>query len=254
MVLPADWKLTAALLACLGFGLMHGFDYDHLAAISDITAVERNWRRGLKLGMTYALGHALVVTLLGLGFIEFQFLLPTSVDRWTERLIGLTLLALGIGVAAGILRAHRHGHSHTRVESRLSVAVNGVRWLGWRVRRIFDAEAERPDRFYWMYTGKSVFVIGILHGIGAETPSQIASILLAARLGGATLGMMGLAAFCAGMLAMNGLMTATLGGAFHLSGHHPRLYQAVAWAGAVYSCAIGVIFLLGISDRLPQLG
>jgi high-affinity nickel permease len=29
-----DWKLDAALGSCLLLGLRHGFDYDHLAAIS----------------------------------------------------------------------------------------------------------------------------------------------------------------------------------------------------------------------------
>ncbi len=46
-----------------------------------------------------------------------------------------------------------------------------------------------------MYNGKSVFVIGILHGVGAETPSQLALFFLTANLGGASRGMLGLAAF-----------------------------------------------------------
>ena len=50
-----DWRIDAALGSCLVLGLQHGFDYDHLAAISDITAVERRWRNGLRLGLTYAL-------------------------------------------------------------------------------------------------------------------------------------------------------------------------------------------------------
>ena len=252
MAYASDWQLNAALVSCIGFGLMHGFDYDHLAAISDITAVEHSLRRGMRLGMTYALGHAFIVSILGACFIEFQFALPSAVDRWMERVIGLTLIALGTGVAAGILRSRAAGHSHTHVESRLAVAVNGVRWLGWRTRRIWNRSAPQPDRFHWMYTGKSVFMIGILHGIGAETPSQVASILLAARLGGPALGMMGLGAFCLGMLLMNAMMTAALGGAFQMSGHHPRFYRAIAWAGAIYSCLIGVVFLFGLSSRLPQ--
>ncbi|HUY94590.1 MAG TPA: hypothetical protein VMU71_04805, partial [Terracidiphilus sp.] len=67
-------------------------------------------------------------------------------------------------------------------------------------------------------------------------------------------GMMGLAAFCVGLVAMNGLMTASLGGAFQSGAVRPRFYHAIAWTGAVYSCAIGLVFLLGISSRLPQLG
>jgi high-affinity nickel-transport protein len=253
MVLPGNWKLDAALGSCLLLGLRHGFDYDHLAAISDITAVQRNWWSGMRLGMTYALGHAFTVAALGLAVLELHLGLPEGVDQWTERLIGMTLIVLGIGVLAGTLRKHSHGHSHPRIESRLAIAINGLLWMGWRARRVFNPEAARPERFRWMYNGKSVFLIGIVHGIGAETPSQLALFFLTANLGGTSRGVLGLAAFSAGLVAMNGLMTATMGGAFHATGHHPRFYHVIAWTGAVYSCAIGIIFLFGFSGRLPQL-
>ena len=71
-----DWKLDAALGSCLLLGLRHGFDYDHLAAISDITAVQRSWRSGLRLGMTYALGHAFTVAALGIAVLELHLGLP----------------------------------------------------------------------------------------------------------------------------------------------------------------------------------
>jgi high-affinity nickel-transport protein len=105
-----------------------------------------------------------------------------------------------------------------------------------------------------MYNGKSVFLIGVLHGVGAETPSQLALFFLTANLGGTSRGMLGLAAFAVGLVAMNALMTASMGGAFKVSGHHPRFYHIIAWTGAAYSCIIGVIFLFGISDHLPPLG
>ena len=234
-------------------GLRHGFDYDHLAAISDITAVQRNWWSGMRLGMTYALGHAFTVAALGVCVLQMHLGLPEGVDHWTERIIGLTLIVLGIGVVAGILRKDVHGHSHGRVESRLAIAINGVLWLAWKVRLLRDRNTPRPERFQWMYTGKSVFLIGVLHGVGAETPSQLALFFLTANLGGTSRGMMGLTAFAMGLVAMNALMTASMSGAFKASGRHPFLYHAIAWTGAVYSCAIGLIFLLGISDRLPVL-
>ena len=253
-IIPGDWRLDAALGSCLLLGLRHGFDYDHLAAISDITAVQRNWRSGLRLGMTYALGHAFMVAALGVMVLELHMGLPEGLDHWTERLIGLTLIVLGIGVVAGILRKDAHGHTHTRVESRLAIAINGLLWAAWRIRRTWNREAARPERFQWMYTGKSVFLIGVLHGIGAETPSQLALFFLTANLGGTSRGLMGLAAFALGLVAMNALMTASMGGAFKASGHHPRFYHVIAWTGAAYSCIIGLIFLFGISDRLPVLG
>jgi high-affinity nickel-transport protein len=247
-----DWKLDAALGSCLLLGLRHGFDYDHLAAISDITAVQRNWWSGLRLGMTYALGHATMVIAMGIAVIELHIGLPGGLDSWAERLIGLTLIVLGIGVVASSLRKQEHPHHH-RVESRLAIAINGVLWVGWRLRLLWNNEAQKPQRFQWIYTGKSVFAIGLLHGIGAETPSQLTLFFLTANLGGTAQGMLGLAAFTVGLVAMNGVMTASMGGAFRASGHHPRFYHAIAWTGAAYSCILGLIFLFGISDKLPAL-
>jgi high-affinity nickel permease len=253
-ILLGDWKLDAALGSCLLLGLRHGFDYDHLAAISDITAVQRNWKSGLRLGMTYALGHAFTVAALGVIVLELHTGLPEGLDHWTERLIGLTLIVLGVGVVAGILRKDAHGHQHSRIESRLAIAINGILWCAWRVRRLWNRQAPKPDRFRWMYNGRSVFLIGVLHGIGAETPSQLALFFLTANLGGTSRGLLGLGAFALGLVAMNALMTASMGGAFQATGHHPRFYHFIAWTGAAYSCIIGVIFLFGISDHLPALG
>lgn len=248
-----DWKLDAALASCLVLGLRHGFDYDHLAAITDITAVQRSWWSGLRLGVTYAAGHALTVVTLGILVLQLHMGLPGGMDHWTERLIGLTLIVLGIGVAAGILRKDAHGHRHSRIESRLAIAINGLLWLCWRARRLRNPAAARPERFQWMYTGKSVFLVGVLHGVGAETPSQLALFFLTANLGGTSRGMLGLAAFALGLIAMNALMTASLGGAFKAGDRRPLLYHAIAWTGAIYSCGIGIVFLLGISERLPML-
>lgn len=247
-----DTKLIAAIVACLLLGLRHGFDYDHLAAITDITAVQRSWKSGMRLGVTYALGHAFTVVALGVMVLGLHIGLPDRLDHWTERLIGLTLILLGIGVVAGLLRKRPHAHVH--VESRLAAAVNGILWFAWWIRRFFVPELEEPAHFKWNYSGKSVFIIGVLHGIGAETPSQLALFFLTANLGGTSRGMMGLGAFALGLILMNTIMTASLGGAFGASGPRPRLYKAIAWTGAAYSFVIGVIFILGLSDRLPALG
>lgn len=251
---PRELSLYAALGSCLVLGLRHGFDYDHLAAISDITAVQRSWLNGLRLGMTYALGHAFTVAALGVVVLELHLGLPVGLDHWTERLIGLTLIVLGVGVVAGMLRNTEHGHSHSRVESRLAIAVNGALWAAWQVRRIWNRQAPKPNRFQWIYTGKSVFAIGMLHGVGAETPSQLALFFLTANLGGTSRGLMGLLAFAIGLITMNALMTASMGGAFSTGGRHPRFYHAIAWTGAAYSCIIGTIFLFGVSNLLPSLG
>jgi high-affinity nickel permease len=246
-----NWKLELALISCALLGLRHGFDYDHLAALSDITAVQRSWKQGMRLGATYALGHACTVVALGAMVIMLHIPLPARLDAWTERLIGVTLIVLGIGVAGSLMR---HVHTGSALQSRLAVVISGLNWAWWRIRKTYRPELRRPRQFTWNYTGGSVFVIGVLHGLGAETPSQLMLFLLTASLGGTAKGLMGLGAFAVGLIAMNALMTASLGGIFGTSSSRPQLCRWVAVAGAVYSVVIGAVFLAGASGRLPPLG
>ena len=250
------WKLALAIGSCALLGLRHGFDYDHLAAISDITAVQRSGRQGVRLGVLYALGHACTVVALGVLVILLHISLPSRLDAWAERLIGVTLIVLGILVVANLVRhskSHSHSHSHQLIQSRWALLINGSRHAVWRVRRTFRKDVPEPVPFSWNYNGGSVFGIGVLHGLGAETPTQLMLFLLAASLGGTMLGFLGLLAFAAGLVLMNTVMTAALSGLYGSGLHRPWLYQCLSVAGAVYSLAVGCIFLFGASDRLPPL-
>src|SRR6201997_3167310 len=100
----ANNSLQLALLSAAILGFRHGFDYDHIAAISDITSVQTDPWRGMRLGLLYALGHAATVAALGSVVILFQLSLPHGVDRIAERLVGLTLLLLGVYVLGSLLR------------------------------------------------------------------------------------------------------------------------------------------------------
>ena len=139
------------------------------------------------------------------------------------------------------------------MESRWALLIDAVCQAAWHVRRIFQAGAPRPGPFRWNYSSGTVFCIGILHGLGAETPTQLMLFLLTASLGGTTLGLLGLLAFGLGLVVMNTIMTAALSGIFGTGKAHPDFYRIIAAAGAVYSLAIGFIFLFGASERLPSI-
>ncbi len=249
-------SLELALLSCLLLGFRHGFDYDHLAAITDITSVQRGWREGMRLGLLYALGHALTVAVLGIGVIFLHLSLPQHLDAVGERLVGATLILLALYVFAAMWRRRGDltpGHTHPVARSRIALLISGARYTWWRLRRLADSTAPRPDPFAFRYDRGSVFTVGIIHGLGAETPSQLLLFLLAANLGGTSRGLIGLLAFIAGLLVMNTLMTASASGIFAGSTTRPRLQAAVTSLTAAYSLAIGTIFLFGLSDRLPAL-
>jgi len=249
MVAPKTLELALLTAAVLGF--KHGFDYDHIAAISDITNVETDPRRAMRMGLLYVLGHAATVAALGSLVISFQTSLPPVIDNWAERLVGLTLVILGIYVLGSMFR----GGAKAQPKSRVLILINAFRWTSWKVRQLLHGKTiERPAVANWNYTKKSVFFIGVIHGLGAETPSQLLIFLLAANLGGVARGFLGLAMFLAGLLLMNTLMTASAVGIFTMSATRERMMHIATALTATYSLVVGVIFLFGSAAILPPLG
>lgn len=241
--------LGLALASAAALGWRHGFDYDHVTAITDITSVELNRARSMRLGVLYALGHAATVAALRSTVIFGRLALPSGLNQLAERFIGCTLIVLGIYVCFSMFSKQ---HSHNS-RSRIVLLISGCRWLIWRVGSLFGGRRERPASFQWSYNRKSVFLIGIAHGLGAESPTQLSLFLLAANLGGIGKGLLGLAMFVIGLLVMNTLMTASATGLYGASTRRPRLNLWVFGLTAAYSFGIGVIFLFGASAALPAL-
>jgi high-affinity nickel-transport protein len=164
--------------------------------------------------------------------------------------VGLTLIVLGLYVITCLVRGK---HSHLRL-SRVALLVSGLRWINWKARSFARRDLPGAEVSRWNYNGNSAFLIGMIHGLGVETPTQIIVLLLAANLGGLGKSFLALAMFLTGLLIMNTLMTAAAAGIFRLSVRKPAFLQAVTCMTAAYSVSTGVVFLLGASSFLPQLG
>lgn len=202
----------------------------------------------MKLGVLYAVGHAIMVAVLGSAVVVFQRSLPPNVDRIAERLVGITLLVLGVYVLASLATGNR------APRSRFHLFAGAFQWLHWRAQLLrHKLHVPKPEVTEWNYSARSVLVIGLVHGLGAETPSQLMIFLLAANLGGVGKGFIGLAMFIVGLLLMNTLMTASAVGIFGFSSRMPRLQYAVTALTAIYSLAVGAFFLFGWSELLPSL-
>ena len=244
-------NLRLALLSTAVLGFRHGLDYDHIAAITDISSVQARARDAMRYGLLYVGGHATTVALLGSLAVAFRVSLPASSDRWAERLVGITLLALGIYVLGTFFRPSAHSHGP---RTRITLLVNGFLWLYWRLSRIFGGtRVEPPQVFKDGYGTTSVFVVGVIHGLGAETPTQLLLFLMAANLGGTGAGLLGLLMFILGLLVMNTLMCASAAGLFSSSVARPQVLKALTLLTSAYSIVVGAIFLLGAADRLPSL-
>lgn len=252
--------LSLALASAALLGFRHGFDYDHIAAISDLSAAPLldgatadSLARRLRPGMVYIAGHAATVCVLATLVLLFRLPMPAVLDRWAERLVGLTLLLLGVVVLRRLGSAREHDHD-SPWPTRLTLLANGALWLWWRLRGLFAQPMGEPPRaFAAGYRDRSSFLVGVLHGLGAETPTQILLFLLTAHLGGRALGFLGLACFLAGLVTMNTLMCAAASGVLGRCLHHPRSRRLAGLVTVAYSLAMGLVFLAGASGSLPAL-
>jgi hypothetical protein len=110
-----------------------------------------------------------------------------------------------------------------------------------------------PDDPFGEYAPRTAFGIGMIHGVGAETPTQVLIFLTAAGVGNKGTGVLLLASFLIGLLAANTVVAlAGTAGLVGVRGNR-HVYMAVSLLTAVFGCAIGLAFLAGSSSSLPGM-
>jgi len=305
-----DPAAIGILLTGLFLGVRHGIDWDHIAAITDITSSATSagiaeaahaeqhrdltgdhhdhgghgevWAHdagpgaatlappmtsassgqswwssarweSIRLGTLYALGHGSVVIALGLAALAFGALLPDWLDPIMGRVVGVTLVGLGMWVLYSVYRYARAGESF-RMRSRWMLAFDGMRY-GWRrlQARMHGHEHVEPLEMS-SYGTRTSFGVGMIHGIGAETGTQV---LLIAAVGGAAsagLGVPMLFAFVIGLLLSNFGIVLLSSTGFMASQKREGVYVAIGAVAGFFSLVVGTVFLFGLNDFLPNLG
>jgi len=278
------------LLSAVAFGFRHGIDWDHIAAITDITASQESPRKGVILGTLYAVGHAVVVLVIGIVAILVGEGLPNSVDKVMGRVVGVTLLLLGIYVFYALIRYRGDFRMRSRWMLLFSLARRGLLWIREHMHQDVAEEVEHEhehatgihhdheshaletevlghseltgrhrhvhkhssaaDPFMNYGRGTSV-VIGMLHGIGIETPTQVLIFLAAVGAGAASEGFAVLALFLLGLFAANTLVTVSAAYGYLAARKRSAIYIAVSALTGVVSIVIGVLFILGKEAFVP---
>jgi len=241
-------QILLPALSAVVLGFRHGIDWDHVAAITDIVGTTnptgvRAYRRSLTASLMYALGHAGVVAILGVCALCFSAVLPTWLDPIMERIVGCTLLALGMWLCVSLVR-HFRGKEQFRMQSRwMAIFELFHRFTDWLSMKLTGRKTDRSHRSNGYGTG-TVFGIGMIHGIGAETGTQV---LIIAAIGGTAnhgLGLVMLAAFLCGLLMSNTLVAA-LGTAGFSSTHKMNpLYIASGALTCSFSLAVGTFLVM----------
>ena len=285
------------LLTSFALGLRHGIDWDHIAAIADLNSASEDRSRGFRLSLSYAIGHALVVLALGSILIIAGASIPESLDEWMGRVVGATLVGLGIAVVldlrrnrgavrlrsrwmlvlegtfAGLRRvrryrdrrriviehihdhehddeiahdttpAHYHAHEHATAAvpqpAGPGLAVYHRRQHRHRHAHHLDLPVDRAVAGGGVATG-----IGMLHGIGVESPTQIAIFVASTSVVGTTGGLTLLVAWVGGLVIANAGLALVAGAGLLRPDKNTRTVRAVAIIVAALSTALGVQYLI----------
>jgi ABC-type nickel/cobalt efflux system permease component RcnA len=294
-VVAASTSVDLALIAAaFALGFRHGFDWDHLAALGDIAASQDSRRRSMLLATMYALGHAAVAFAIGAAVIVASAHLPEPVGAVMERLVGVTLVALGVWVIvswargqrprmagrgalllAGFRRlrprpapviiehehehpltephdhdpqlVHEHDHDHELVGAGHAEPAAGAPTHRHRHTHV----AALPDDPLPTYGGGVALGVGMLHGIGFETPTQALVFVTAVGAGSRAAGLLVLACFLAGLLVANSLVAALSTLSFTGARGRSRIYAVASLVAAAASLVVGIVYLVGLGDVLP---
>jgi hypothetical protein len=196
---------------------------DHLAAVAPLAVADR--RRGWIAGWTWGIGHASgVVTVAALAVVLRDQLPPIDViSAWSERLVGVALIAVGLWAlrrSARIAPApHAHGawsHNHLHVQA-------GPGWM----RRIGHAHAS--------------FCLGVLHGIAGT--SHFLGVLPALALPTRAAALTYIGAFGVGTVVAMTAFAALTG---FIAGRRHALvaHRAMMAAAAVVAIVVGGVWLI----------
>jgi high-affinity nickel-transport protein len=207
-----------------------------------------------------------------------------------EHLVGITLIVLAFYVFYAVVRHGRAFRMRSRWMLLFGAVQRGARRLQARTRNVLVVEHEHehsleeahadahpatvgggvagtrtgathshrhqhvgtmPDDPFGQYGRRSSFLVGMLHGFGAETPTQVLIFVAAAGAGGSAVGVLLLCCFLVGLVTSNTLVAAAGTFGFLSASHNFPLYVVVSLLTASFSLVIGVVFLLGRATVLP---
>ena len=294
-----DLGLLTLLGGMVALGFRHGFDWDHIAAITDITSTttaghtevdvpaiapvtphghDANELRGhghehvsdagrlhafgesrfaheqrhaVFLASLYALGHASVVVALGIIALLVGAILPDWVDPILEKVVGVTLVLLGVWVLFSVIQFVR-GKGEFRMRSRWMLVFDFVRY-GWgALQARIHGHEHQPSPHATQYGPKTAFGVGMIHGVGAETGSQALLLAGIAGVSGVT-GVVILLAFTLGLLISNTLVAVVSASGFIGAQRMRTVYAIVGAVAGTASLIIGLLFIGGLGTVLPDL-
>jgi len=141
----------------LGFvlGLRHALDTDHVAAVSIVLARRPSVRASGMIGLSWGLGHALVLLLVGAVVLALRVEIPESIAHAAEFGVGMMLVVLGSTLAVKLSKERWHFHPHEH---------DGERHLHIHSHHL-NADHHHP---HWLRDSIQPLCIGMVHGLAGS--------------------------------------------------------------------------------------
>lgn|SRR3989344_3949685 len=229
------------VLLVFGFiaGIRHGIDIDHIAAITDIVISQPSRAKGLLYCVLYGLGHGIMVIILGLLFLAFGQSLPPAIDIIFGKIVGVTLILLAIYVVVSLVRYGKN----FKMKSRWMLVFDAIQFGYHKLLHNFDLSHHHPKHREEKYGIASTFGIGVIHGVGAETPTQIAALAALVGIGRGVQGMLFLLLFVSGIFLSNfGVAYLSSFGYLKIK-ERGNMYLIIGVLTALFSFLVGFSFL-----------
>jgi nickel/cobalt transporter (NiCoT) family protein len=275
VVVPRHYTLGAAGTFAIGtgitaytLGLRHAFDADHIAAIDNTTRrMMGEGKRPLSVGFFFSLGHSTVV--FGMAFLlaigvralsapvehnrsalhQATDVIGTTVSGSFLYVIAIFNALILVSIVRIFFRMRAGGYDEQELERELNSRGLMNRVLGKRVNRIREP---------WQ-----MYPLGALFGLGFDTASEIALLVLAAGAGAAGLPFYAILClpilFAAGMSLLDTIDGSFMNFAYGWAFSEPvrKVYYNITITGLSVAVAlfIGTIELVGLlTDRLGLRG
>ena len=251
------------LFSAFLFGFRHGIDWDHIAAIVDIVGtssvtsqsgeqVIARPNRVLLLASSYAAGHGFAIAALACGASIFAAKLPSDLSAYFEKFVGLSLLIFGCCVLWNVANYAR-GKSDFKMQSRWLPIIHAVQKLIHWCKSGVSVSDQTQELQNIQYGGGTAFGIGIIHGLGAETATQLLLIAAIEKTANTFQGAALLTSFVVGFVLSNAAVAGlTFTGLISAAQIKP-LAVSIGIVAALFSLWIGVVFAFGLPESLPEL-
>lgn len=201
--------------------------------------------------LMYALGHAVAVAILGLCALYFAAILPHWVDPWMERMVGLTLVVLALWLLYTLYVSIKNNSGDT-------IPSRGLLLMGL-LKRLKDKGTSRDDsqspalNSPRVYGSGTAFGVGVIHGTGAETGTQILLLTAIGGSSGHSMAVAMLLSFIAGLLISNSLVAIVSTFCLASTSRFKPIYIGSAILTSVCSLTLGIYFISGRAGQLPGI-